>query len=460
MNQESNYQSIFKEIRQSLKLSLPLILTYLIQSSSGFIGTVMIAHLSTDALAAGALVGGLYMTIIVFMFGLLAAVSVLVSQSYGARDDQGVGLATSQGLIVSLMVTIPIVIAVWFSPIILRLSGQNPDVVVLSTRYLHALVWGIIPLGILVVLEQFFIGISKTRIVFGFSLIQVPMEIFFSYVLIFGKFGFPKLGISGLGYGFAFAFTIAAVGISFFAAYGKHCKKFHVYSYLNKANWKYIWELFRIGTPIGIMYIIEVAFYLVMAFMMGHFGVEKLAAHQIVSQYAGFTFMIIMGISNAATVQVGQAVGRKDLIGVRRAAYVNQGVGLCIILFIAIVYWFFPKDIIAVDINVVAQANLQLVQYAILFFAIMAFAQISDMCRFTAIGILRGLKDTKIPLYVSAFVFWCIALPAAYVLAFKWHYNGAGLWIGLVIGLMIGAIILWFRFSRLVNRIDLTKILI
>lgn len=460
MKQASDYQSIFKEIRQSLKLSLPLILTYLIQSSSGFIGTVMIAHLSTDALAAGALVGGIYMTIIVFMFGLLAAVSVLVSQNYGAKKDDSVGLATSQGLIVSLMVTIPIVIALWFSPVILRLSGQNAEVITLSVKYLHALTWGIIPLGVLVVLEQFFIGISKTRIVLGFSLIQVPMEIFCSYVLIFGKFGFPKLGIAGLGYGFAFAFSVAAVGISFFAAYGKHVKKFHVFSHVQQINWQYIWELFRIGTPIGMMYIIEVAFSLVMAFMMGHFGVAKLAAHQIVSQFAGFTFMIIMGISNAATVSVGHAVGRQDLVGVKRAAYVNQGVGLCIILFIALVYWFFAKDIMAVDINVVAKANLQLVQYAILFFAIMAFAQIGDMCRFTTIGILRGLKDTKIPLYVSAFVFWCVALPVAYLLAFKWHFNGAGLWIGLVIGIMIGAGILWVRFRRLLHRINLQKVLI
>ena len=460
MSQESNYQSIYKEIRQSLKLSLPLILTFLIQSSSGFIGTVMIAHLSTEALAAGALVGGIYMTIVVFLFGLLAAVSVLVSQNHGAKNVDGVGLAASQGLIVSLFVTIPIVIALWFSPVILRLSGQNPEVVGFATQYLHALTWGIIPLGVLVVFEQFFIGISKTRIVLGFSLIQVPIEIFCSYVLIFGKFGLPKLGIAGLGYGFAFAFILAAIGISFFAAHGKHVKKFHVFSHIQEINWHYIWELFRVGAPIDIMYIIEVAFYLVMAFMMGHFGVDKLAAHQIVSQYAGFTFMIIMGISNAATVSVGHAVGRQDLMGVKRAAYVNQGVGLSIILLIAMVYWFFSKTIMAVDINVAAPANQQVVHFAVIFFAIMAFAQIGDMCRFTMIGVLRGLKDTKFPLYISAFIFWCIALPAAYFLAFKWHFNGAGIWIGLVIGIMIGAVILWVRFGRLIQRVDLKKIMI
>ena len=460
MSQESDSQSITKEIRQSLQLSLPLILTYLIQSSSGFVGTVMIARLGTNALAAGALVGGIYMTIVVFLFGILAAVSVLVSQNYGAKNHDGVGLAASQGLIVSLFVTIPIVIALWFSPVILKLSGQNAEVVALAVQYLHALTWGIIPLGVLVVLEQFFIGISRTRIVLGFSLLQVPLEIFCSYGLIFGKFGLPKCGVAGLGYGFAFAFVVAAIGISFFAAYGKHVQKFRVFSHIKEINWLYVWELFRIGTPIGVMYIIEVAFYLVMAFMMGHFGVAKLAAHQIVSQYAGVTFMIIMGVSNAATVAVGHAVGRQDLAGVKRAAYVNQGVGLCLILLIAMIYWFLPKYIIGVDLNIHAAANQQVIHFALIFFAILAFSQIGDMCRFTVIGILRGLKDTKIPLYVSAFVFWCIGLPAAYFLAFKWHFGGAGLWIGLVIVVMIGAGILWIRFIRLVDRIDLKKIMI
>ncbi len=460
MSQESNSQSIYKEVRQSLTLSLPLILTYLIQASSGFVGTVMLARLGTDALATGALVGGIYMTIVVFLFGLLAAVSVLVSQNHGAKNIEGVGLATSQGLVVSLMVTIPMVVALWFSPVLLRWSGQNPEVIALSTQYLHALIWGIIPLGFLVVIEQFLIGISKTRLVLLVSLIEVPLEIFFCYALMFGKFGFPKLGIAGLAYGFAITFILVLIGMWLLTAYGKHCKHFHIYSHLKELNWSYIWELFRVGAPIGIMYIIEVAFYLVLAFLMGHFGIAKLAAHQIVSQYAGFTFMLIMGVSQAATVQVGHAVGRNDIQGVKRAAYVSQGVGMTFILLIATVYWFLPKTIMAIDINVNAAANLQLVHYALIFFAIMAFAQIGDMCRFIAIGALRGLKDTKTPLYVSAFVFWCVALPAAYFLAFKWHVGAAGLWIGLVVGIMVGAVILWIRFIRIIDRVNLKKLMI
>lgn len=457
---QNNSSSVTSEIKQSLKLSLPLIATYLVQSSSGFVGTIMLAHLGTDALAAGALVGGIYMTIVVFLFGILAAVSVLVSQSYGAKDQKGISWATSQGFIVAILVTLPMVLAMWFSPFVLKWSGQNPQVVALSVEYLHALIWGIIPLGFLVVIEQFLIGIGKTRIVFFWSLCEVPLEIVGSYVLIFGKFGFPKLGIAGLAYAFALVFTLVFICLFLYTAYGKQFRKYHIYGHLREVNWTYIWELIRVGTPIGVMYIIEVAFYMVIAFLMGRFGVIKLAAHQIVNQYSGFTFMIILAISQAVTVQVGHAVGRGDKAGVKRAAYTSQGVAIVMMLIISMAYWFLPNYLMMLDINVHAVENQPLIHTAVLFFAIMAFAQLGDTFRFTAIGILRGLKDTTIPLYVSAFIFWVVALPLSYLMSFKWHMGAVGLWLGLALGIAIGAVILWRRLEKLFDRIVLEDLLI
>ncbi len=460
MSQQASSQSIFSEVKQSIGLSLPLIVTFLVQSSSSFVGTIMLAHLGTNALAAGAIVGGIYMTIVVFLFGLLAAVSVLVSQSYGAKDHEGVSFAASQGFIVSLMVTVPMAIAIWFSPLVLKWTGQNPAIVSLSAYYLHALVFGIIPLGFAVVMEQFLIGIGKTKLVLFVSLMEVPMEIFFCYVLIFGKFGFPRLGIAGLAYGFAIVFIIVTVILWAITHYGNHCRQYHIFSHVKEFHWKYIKELFRVGAPIGTMYIIEVGFYMIMSFLMGHFGVEKLAAQQIVQQFSGLSFMIIYAVSQAASVQVGHAVGRNDLKGLKRAAFASQGLAIFILLLVSIAYWVLPVTLMRLDIDVTLASNQMIIHYAVIFFAIMAVAQLGDTCRFIVIGILRGLKDTKIPLYVSVLVFWAVALPLDYLLAFRWEFEGAGLWWGVSIGIIIGAAILWGRFFKIINKIDLKSLLI
>lgn len=448
------------EVHQSFKLSLPLIATYLVQASSGFVGTIFLAHFGLDTLAAGALVNGIYMTIVVFLFGLLAAVSVLVAQNYGAKNDKGISWATSQGFIVSIFITVPTVILVWFSPILLQWSGQNAQVVALSAAYLHALVWGIVPLGFCVVMEQFLIGIGRTRLVLFVSLIEVPLEILGCYVLMFGKFGFPKLGIAGLAYGYAVVFMLVMVMLYLITAFGKHCRHYHIFAHVKEINWRYVWELFRVGTPIGVMYIIEVAFYMVMAFLMGRLGVKQLAAYQLVQQFAGYTFMIILAISQGATVQVGHAVGRNDRVGVKTAALASQTVAFIILFSMALIYWFSSAPLMSIDIDIHAAKNAELMRYAVLFFATMAFAQLGDTFRFLAIGALRGLKDTKIPLYVSAFVFWCVALPFAYGLAFHTSLGGMGLWAGLAIGIAVGAVILWRRFFKLLDSVDLEKMLL
>lgn len=449
MKSKQTTRSFHSEIRQSFNLSLPLIATYLVQASSGFVGTIFLSRLGLAPLAAGALVGGIYMTIVVFLFGVMAAVSVLVAQNYGAKNRQGISWAASQGFIISLMVTIPTSLLVWFSPVLLRWSGQDLTIVQLSTRYLHALVLGIVPLGFLAVMEQFLIGIGRTRFVLFISLVEVPLEIGFAYLFMFGKLGFPQCGISGLAYGYAITFLLVMIMLYFVAHYSRSCRDYHIFAHVRELYWPTIWELFRVGVPIGIMYLIEVAFYMVMAFFMGQLGVFQLAAHQLVQQYSGYTFMIILAISQAATVQVGQAIGRKDHDGVKRAAIASQTVSCIIIFSIAIIYWFFAKQLMMIDINVTLPSNVQLVHYAVIFFATMAFAQLGDNFRFIAIGVLRGMKDTKIPLFVSAVVFWLVALPLAYVLGFHTSMHGAGLWTGLAIGISIGAMILWNRFRKL-----------
>ena len=348
----------------------------------------------------------------------------------------------------------------WFAPIVLHWSVHNALVVELATKYLHALVWCIFPLSFLIVMEQFLIGLSRTRLVLWISLLQVPCEIIFGYALIFGKFGMPKCGIAGLGYAFTVVFILAAIVISVFLCKSKVTHVYQVFSNFGRVDTEYLWELFRIGWPIGCMYTIEIALFLVVVLLMGQLGSDVLAAHQIAWQYLGLTITLVFAISQATTVRVGQAVGRNDKPSIELAVYVNMAIGFVLMLLVAILYIGFPKIIISIDIDVYATKHAALVSYAVKFLTIAGIFQLFDSVRLISVGALRGLKDTKVPMYISVFAFWVVALPSAYAMGFILHKGGVGMWYGLIVGIATGALILAIRFRWFIRKVNLAELII
>lgn len=452
------FKSIISETKSSFRLSLPLIAAQLAYGASGFIATVMIAHSGRDELATHALVWGTFITLILFFIGILNAVSVLVSQSFGAKDDNGVHEATFQGFILGVLFAVPMMLTVWVAPFVLIWTGQSAAIIKLATPYFHALGWCMLPLNILIVMEQFLIGITRSRIVLWISLIEVPLEIISFYVFIFGKFGFPKLGLPGIGYGMAVATTVLSLLVWFFSRFFGDRAKYGLYLKQLKFNRKYLFELIRVGAPMGFMYCIEVGLFTVIVFMMGRLGEDILAAHQIAVQCFTFTMMITFGISVGASVRVGNEVGANNKHALKLAAYVNLGIGFCFMLILSMLFIISPKSVIALDVDVYAKKYQLLINHAISFLFIAAILQIIDCFRIIGISILRGLKDTKFTMYVSLVAFWLIAFPCAYILGFVMHFGGVGVWWGLVIGFAVAVAILFVRFQYLVKHIDLAAL--
>ena len=217
------FRSVFLELRKSMRLSLPLIGSQLIYALNGIITTIMVAHLGRDELATNALVWVVYITLVLFFIGILNAVCVLVAQNHGANDDHGVHLAVTQGIILAFIFTIPMMVMMWFAPVILYWTGQNPATIQLAIPYCHALALGMLPLNLLFVMEQFLIGISITRPVLFLSILKVPIEILFIYILLFGKWGLPKLGLAGVGYGITVSVTIITILIGCYTFFSKRC---------------------------------------------------------------------------------------------------------------------------------------------------------------------------------------------------------------------------------------------
>jgi MATE family multidrug resistance protein len=451
--------NIVTELRKSMRLSLPLVAAQLIYALNGFIATIMIAHMGRDALAASALVWSTFVALVLFFIGILNAVGILVAQSYGAENHEGIEHATAQGFILALLFAIPMMLAMWIAPVILYWTGQSPSVIQLAIPYFHSLGWCMLPLNLLIVMEQFLIGIARTRLVLFMSLIEVPLEIFFFYILLFGKLGMPKLGLPGIGYGITMAIGILVIAIGLFLHFSSNTKKYALFTSCWKINKKYLLELIRVGTPLGGMYCVEVALFATVAFMMGRLGEDVLAAHNIAYQCFVFTLTMIFGISQGATIRVGHEVGRNNKEALKLAAYVNMGIGFSLMLISALLYIGFPQYIIAIDINIHAEKYHMLVHYAATFLFVAGILQLTDCFRLISVGVLRGLKDTKVPMYISMVAFWLIAFPSAYLLGFVCHLGGVGIWWGLVIGLATAAGILLIRFNRLVNKVDLAALL-
>jgi multidrug resistance protein, MATE family len=459
VNLSYTFQSVFLELRRSMRLSLPLVCSQLIYALSGMITMIMVAHLGRDELATNALVWGIYITLVLFFIGVLNAVSGLVAQNHGANDDNGIHTVVTQGVILAFIFTIPMMMVMWFAPEILRWTGQNPVTIKLAVPYCHALALGMLPLNLLFVLEQFLIGISITRIVLFLSLLKVPLEIFFIYILLFGKLGAPKLGLTGVGYGITLSVSTIALIVSCYTFFSKKCRQYRIFHDFFKINNKHLCKLIRIGLPLGGMYCIELALFATATFMMGRFGTDSLAAHQIAYQCLVFTLTITFGISQGTAVRIGYETGRNNKTALKLIAYVNMGIGFCFMLAMAVLYIGFPDNIIVLGIDIYALKNQVLVKQTVVFLSLAAVLQCIDCFRLISVGALRGLNDTKIPMCISIMAFWLIAFPGAYLLAFVLHLGGVGIWLGLIIGLFVGTIALLKRLKYLVSSHDLNAIM-
>jgi MATE family multidrug resistance protein len=450
--------SIRAEIKDTIATSVPLVSSQIVYASSGFLGTAMVAQLGEDALAASVLVSMAWMCLSVLFFGLLNSVSVLVSHQYGANNHEAISKIMGQSFILGLIVTLLLIASMFFMPFLLSFSDQPAHVLKLATAYSHSLIWEIPALVLLIILEQFLAGINRAKIVLRISLIVVPLEIPLIYVLIFGKFGMPECGIAGIGYGFATTYTLTLIFLTWYFCRAKQFKPFGLFSRVTTFNRQYFSELVNVGLPMGFMHVIEICAFTIMTFWIARFGTTTLAAHQIVLQYLWFAITLVFAMSQAVTVRVGYSVGREDVVAVQYASYVGMCMNFICVLIVALFFYFIPEFFLRLDIDVNSAANAALVHDASKLLCISAVLLIFDNFRIIGFGALRGLKDTRFPMYASVLSFWAIGLSAAYVFGFVMHGGGEGIWWGLTLGIAVGALMVLHRMHKILKTVNLASI--
>jgi MATE family multidrug resistance protein len=431
------------EVRSLVALAAPLVLAQLVQAGMAFVDTVMVARLGSDALAGIALGATGYMLLTIFLQGVVFAVGPLVSQSFGGGRPGDAGRAARQGLWLALFLSLPAIPVLLNARSLLLAIGQEPGSAQLAASYLSAAAWGFLPSLLLVALRAFLEGIGDTRPILALMVLGLVANIALDEVLMFGRLGLPALGVAGTGYATSAVHVLMLLLAAGYVA-ARH-NAFELFGAPRGPDRRLLGELFRLGAPIGLTVGFEAGLFGATALLMGLVGRVELAAHQIAIQSATMTFMIAVGLAVAASVRVGQAVGRGDGTGARRAGTVGVALSVVAMCFTACLFWLAPGAVIDVFIDPALPANAEVVRLATLFLGIAATFQIFDGIQVSAAGALRGYKDTAVPMVISLVSYWVIGIGSGATLAFALGWGGRGLWTGLVLGLATAATLLLAR---------------
>lgn len=441
---KSEKHNLRKEAGVTLKLGLPVIIAQLLQMSMNFVDTVMAGNLSAQDLAAVAVGGAVFIPFMMLAAGILMATTPIVAQLVGGRDLDKIGVNVRQALWLSLILAVPVFFTIRNLEFVMHLLDVTPSLIPIAQGYLDAISWGVFGVCGYMTLRFFNEGMSATRPGMYFALLGVVVNVAANYILMYGKLGFPELGAVGCGYASSVVGYVMFLGMLIFTARHKPYQRFNIFSSLRMPKWSYLKEILQVGIPIGLSSTMEVSMFAVVSLLMGSLSATAVAGHQVAINFSAMTFMVPFGLSTAITTRVGNAIGKKSMYKARRRGYVGIGLATSFMCVTAVIIYLFPELITSMYTQ---DPAVQDVAVSLLYMA--AIFQISDGLQVSGYGALRGLKDTTVPMIVNFIAYWVVGLPLGYYLGIISGIGPQGLWMGLIAGLTIAAILHNIRFYML-----------
>ena len=434
--------------RATLTLGLPLIGSHLAQMSLHVVDTIMLGWYSVEALAAGVLGASSFFVIFILGSGFAQAVMPMVASALARRDEAQVRRDTRMGMWLSIAFGVLCYPLFWWSGPILLAAGQQPDVAALSQDFLRIAGLGMIPALLVMALKSYLAALGRTQMVLWATIAAVFLNIAVNWALIFGNWGFPELGVRGAAWASIAAQMLTIAVLALYAGFLPELRRFHLFQRFWRADPTALRQVFRLGLPIGLTSLAESGLFQASALMMGWIGTYELAAHGIALEACALAFMVHLGLANAVTVRtswadgVGNARSLRD--GARVAIALSAGFGLLVVT----VFLVAPEPIISVFLDLSKPGSAEIVAIGVSLLALGAMFQMADAMQVIALGLLRGIKDTRVPMWLAVISYWVIGIPAGYLLAFHAGYGAVGIWLGLVIGLTVAATLLMARFWR------------
>jgi MATE family, multidrug efflux pump len=426
------------DVSALLRLAAPLVLIQVGTMLMGVVDTIMVGQVSPAALAAAALGNVYFMSITIFGMGVLFALDPIVAQALGAGDELAVSRGLQRGLLLSVLLTVPVSLALLSVRPVLELVGQPIEVVPAAAGYVHRGALSVWPFFAFVVVRQTMQAHRRTAPIIATIVVANGVNALLNYLWIFGRGGFPALGVLGAAWA-----TVASrwfMALMLLALSWPHLQPYIRRLAPNVLQWRPLLRMLRFGAPIGGQMMLEGGAFAVVALLMGWLGVVPVAAHQVAVNFASLTFMVPLGVSSAAAVIVGHAVGRGDAGAVHRSTFTALGVGAGFMLAMAVLLIGAPDFLASLY-----TPDPQVLGLAIVLLPIAGVFQVFDGLQVVAIGLLRGLGDTRVPIIANLIGFWLIGMPVSLWMGFKLGLGAAGLWWGLVAGLFIVAVFLVAR---------------
>ncbi len=434
-----------------LRLGLPLIGGHVAQIAFGLTDTIMLGWYSVDALAAVALGSTLLYGLLVFGSGFAWAVMPMVASFDAEGDDTSVRRATRMGLWLSVtfsLLTLPALI--WSEPI-LRVMGQPETVARDVSVYLSIAGFGVMPALLVMVLKSYLAALERTQVVLWMTLFGAFANAVANYVLIFGNWGAPELGIRGAAIASIVSQVVMLLGVALYAQIT--LPQHRLFQRLWRVDTQMLQRVFKLGWPIGLTALSETGLFAASAIMMGWLGTVPLAAHGIAAQLTAVMFMVHMGLSNVATIRAGNAYGRSDPEQMGRGALIVTLMSLGFAVVTVILYLAIPEQLMALFLEQDDPRRAEIIAVGVGLLVVAALFQLVDGAQVIALGLLRGVQDTRMPMIYAAVSYWAIGIPCSYFFGFVLGFEGVGVWLGLVVGLAVAAFLLSTRFWMVALRV-------
>lgn len=431
-------------IKPNFLLAYPVMIAMLGQVMTGVADSVMVGWTGATPLAAASFANIFFAIPLYFGVGVSYAITPLIAQADGSNEVNKIIATLKNGSLINLITGLALVVLIFSVQPFMYSMGQPAEVVRLAIPYLSIIAISIIPTMIFQTYRQFAEGLQKTRVAMIIVIGSNAINIVLNYLLIFGKMGFPEMGLNGAGWATLVSRTVMAVAMMSYILFGKKFQPFKAGFSVGGYSKSLISKMLHIGLPAGSQFIFEASAFGFSAIMMGWIGTTALAAHQIAINLATISYMTTSGLGAAATIRVGNFLGQHDTFNLRSSAFAMIWMAIIVMACWALLFIFGRYFLPSLYIN-----DQLVIELASSLMIIAAFFQLSDGIQVVTAGALRGLQDVKVPSLLILVAYWIIALPLGYILAFPLQLGAMGIWTGLLIGLTLTATAMVVRFNQL-----------
>ncbi|WP_010135873.1 MATE family efflux transporter [Ochrovirga pacifica] len=441
-----------REFKTNITIAIPVMLGQLGNVLVGFADNIMVGELGAPALAAVSLANSIFFILMGLGIGFSFAITPLIAESDGAKNylegkknyQHGVVLSTLLGIVLTL-----ILLAIQEY---MHQMNQPEEVVILALPYYKIIAYSMIPLLIFQAIKQFTDGLSQTKYAMIAILVANSINVLLNYLLIYGKWGAPKLGIDGAAYGTLISRVLMIFILLYYIAKNKAFAPYRLAVSWFHLEKKRVVQILKLGYPAAFQMFFEVSIFASSVLLAGLLGTQAQAANQIALNLSTMTFMIATGMSVTATIRVGNQKGLKDYINLKRIALSTLFLMIIIAIIAAIGFMSLRTYLPWVYIE-----DKEVVNIAAKLLIVAGLFQISDGIQVVVIGALRGLQDMVVPMWMVFFAYWVVGFPFCYYLSIKTDLGTYGIWLGLLIGLTVASILLYFRFQQLTKRLILSN---